>query len=116
MALKGAIMDADISGHREEIRLDERQLSRALGVADPRGDVRSGRLPAHRSAPRHLHRQETKKEVIEIIEVCAALENMAARLATINASDESIGALRVVTIYALGLCRFTSTVCDLRAS
>ena len=32
-ALKGAILDADIYGHREEIRLDERQLSRALGVS-----------------------------------------------------------------------------------
>jgi hypothetical protein len=30
---QGAIMDADIYGHREEIRLDERQLSRALGVS-----------------------------------------------------------------------------------
>jgi hypothetical protein len=25
--------------------------------------ARAGRLPAHRSAPRHLHRQETKKEI-----------------------------------------------------
>jgi DNA-binding GntR family transcriptional regulator len=33
MALKGAIMAAEIYGHREEIRLDERQLSRALGVS-----------------------------------------------------------------------------------
>jgi hypothetical protein len=30
MALKGAIMDADIYGHRQEIRLDERQLSLAV--------------------------------------------------------------------------------------
>jgi hypothetical protein len=46
-ALKAAIVDADIDGHREEER-------------DYRG-----------------------------IEVCAALESMAARLATINESDES---------------------------
>jgi Transcriptional regulators len=32
-ALKQAIMAADIYGQREEIRLDERQLSRALGVS-----------------------------------------------------------------------------------
>ena len=32
-ALKQAIMDADIYAHREEIRLDERQLSQALGVS-----------------------------------------------------------------------------------
>jgi DNA-binding GntR family transcriptional regulator len=31
-----------------------------------------------------------KEAIIEIIEVCAALESMAARLATINASDERI--------------------------
>src|ERR1700686_2902538 len=33
VALKAAITDADIYGHREEIRLDERQLSLALGVS-----------------------------------------------------------------------------------
>ena len=32
-ALKQAIMDADIYGSPEEIRLDERQLSEALGVS-----------------------------------------------------------------------------------
>src|SRR6476660_5746540 len=32
-ALKQAIMDADIYARREEIRLDERQLSTALGVS-----------------------------------------------------------------------------------
>ena len=32
-ALKQAIMDADIYAHPEEIRLDERQLSQALGVS-----------------------------------------------------------------------------------
>ena len=32
-ALKQAIMDADIYARREEIRLDERQLSKALGVS-----------------------------------------------------------------------------------
>ncbi|MGH6740635.1 MAG: GntR family transcriptional regulator, partial [Bradyrhizobium sp.] len=32
-ALKQAIMDADIYAHREELRLDERQLSQALGVS-----------------------------------------------------------------------------------
>jgi hypothetical protein len=33
MALKEAIMAADIYAQREEIRLDERQLSRAPGVS-----------------------------------------------------------------------------------
>ena len=98
-ALKGAIMDADIYGHREEIRLDERQLSRALGVS--RTPIREAMTLLEqegylRTVPRRgvFIVRKTKKEIIEIIEVCAALESMAARLATINASDESIGALR----------------------
>jgi DNA-binding GntR family transcriptional regulator len=32
-ALKRAIMDADIYSHPHELRLDERQLSRSLGVS-----------------------------------------------------------------------------------
>ncbi len=38
--------------------------------------------------------RKTKKQIIEMIEMWAALESMAARLATLNASDEDIGALR----------------------
>lgn len=98
-ALKGAIVDADIYGQREEIRLDERQLSRALGVS--RTPIREAmtRLEQEgflRTVPRRgvFIVRKTKKEIIEIIEVCAALESMAARLATLNASDESIAALR----------------------
>jgi len=98
-ALKDAIMAADIYAQREEIRLDERQLSRALGVS--RAPLREAmtRLEQEgflRTVPRRgvFIVRKTKKEIIEIIEICAALESMAARLATLNASDESIGALR----------------------
>jgi DNA-binding GntR family transcriptional regulator len=38
--------------------------------------------------------RKTKKQIIEMIEVWAALESMAARRATLNASDTDIGALR----------------------
>jgi DNA-binding GntR family transcriptional regulator len=38
--------------------------------------------------------RKTKKQIIEMIEMWAALESMAARLATINASDADIAALR----------------------
>ena len=98
-ALKEAIMAADIYGQREEIRLDERQLSRALGVSRTPLREAMTRLEQEgflRTVPRRgvFIVRKTKKEIIEIIEVCAALESMAARLATINASDESIGALR----------------------
>jgi DNA-binding GntR family transcriptional regulator len=98
-ALKDAIMAADIYAQREEIRLDERQLSHALGVS--RTPIREAmtRLEQEgflRTVPRRgvFIVRKTKREIIEIIEVCAALESMAARLATVNASDESIGALR----------------------
>jgi DNA-binding GntR family transcriptional regulator len=98
-ALKEAIMAADIYAQREEIRLDERQLSRALGVS--RTPIREAMTLLEqegylRTVPRRgvFIVRKTKKEIIEIIEVCAALESMAARLATINASDESLGALR----------------------
>src|SRR5215467_11149466 len=98
-ALKQAIMDADIYARRDEIRLDERQLSQALGVS--RTPIREAMTLLEqegflRTVPRRgvFIVRKTKKEIIEIIEICAALESMAARLATLNASDEAIGALR----------------------
>src|SRR5438132_7743254 len=98
-ALKQAIMDADIYAHPEEIRLDERQLSRALGVS--RTPIREAmslleREGFLRTEPRRgvFIVRKTKKQIIEMIEMWAALESMAARLATLNASDEDIGALR----------------------
>jgi len=98
-AIKGAIMDADIYGSAEEIRLDERQLSDALGVS--RTPIREAmtRLEQKgllRTVPRHgvFIVRKTKREIIEMIEMWAALESMAARIATINASDAQIAALR----------------------
>ena len=98
-AIKDAIMAADIYAQREEIRLDERQLSRALGVS--RTPIREAMTLLEqegflRTVPRRgvFIVRKTKKQIIEMIEVWAALESMAARLATINASDESISALR----------------------
>jgi DNA-binding GntR family transcriptional regulator len=98
-ALKQAIMDADIYAHREEIRLDERQLSRALGVS--RTPIREAMSLLEqegflRTMPRRgvFIVRKTKKQIIEMIEMWAALESMAARLATINASDEDIRSLR----------------------
>jgi DNA-binding GntR family transcriptional regulator len=98
-ALKQAIMDADIYAHRDEIRLDERQLSQALGVS--RTPIREAMSLLEqegflRTVPRRgvFIVRKTKKQIVEMIEMWAALESMAARLATINASDEDIGALR----------------------
>jgi DNA-binding GntR family transcriptional regulator len=98
-ALKQAIMDADIYARREEIRLDDRQLSRALGVS--RTPIREAMTLLEqegflRTLPRRgvFIVRKTKKQIVEMIEMWAALESMAARLATLNASDEDIAGLR----------------------
>jgi DNA-binding GntR family transcriptional regulator len=98
-ALKQAIMDADIYAHRHEIRLDERQLSQALGVS--RTPIREAMSLLEqegflRTVPRRgvFIVRKTKKQIVEMIEMWAALESMAARLATANASDEDIRSLR----------------------
>ena len=98
-AIKQAIMDADIYAHREELRLDERQLSQALGVS--RTPIREAMTLLEqegflRTEPRRgiFIVRKTKKQIIEMIEMWAAIESMAARLATINASDEDIAGLR----------------------
>ncbi|MHB8493074.1 MAG: GntR family transcriptional regulator [Casimicrobiaceae bacterium] len=98
-AIKQAIMDADIYAHAQELRLDERQLSRSLGVS--RTPIREAMTLLEqegflRTVPRRgiFIVRKTKKQIIEMIEMWAALESMAARLATTNASDEDIGSLR----------------------
>jgi DNA-binding GntR family transcriptional regulator len=100
-ALKQAIMDADIYSHHEEIRLDERQLSLALGVS--RTPIREAMTLLEqegflRTVPRRggFIVRKTKKQIIEMIEMWAALESMAARLATLHASDADIAALRTM--------------------
>ena len=98
-ALKQAITNADIYAHPEEIRLDERQLSESLGVS--RTPIREAmtlleREGFLRTVPRRgvFIIRKTKKQIVEMIEMWAALESMAARLATLNASDEEIAGLR----------------------
>ena len=99
MALKQMITEADIYAHPEEIRLDEKQLSQALGVS--RTPIREAMTLLEqegflRTEPRRgiFIVRKTKKQIIEMIEMWAALESMAARLATANASDEEIAGLR----------------------
>ncbi len=99
VALKQMITDADIYARRDEIRLDERQLSAALGVS--RTPIREAMTLLEqegflRTEPRRgiFIVRKTKKQIIEMIEMWAALESMAARLATVNASDADIAALR----------------------
>ena len=98
-AIKRAIMEMDIYGRTDEIRLDERQLSRSLGVS--RTPIREAMTLLEqegflRTVPRRgvFIVRKTKKQIIEMIELWAAVESMAARLATTNASDEEIASLR----------------------
>jgi DNA-binding GntR family transcriptional regulator len=98
-ALKQMITEADIYAHVEEIRLDEKQLSQQLGVS--RTPIREAITLLEqegflRTEPRRgiFVVRKTKKQIIEIIEMWAALESMAARLATVNASDAEIAGLR----------------------
>ena len=97
--LRQAIADADIYHSREEIRLDEKELTEALGVS--RTPVREAMTLLEqegflRTVPRRgiYIQRKTKKEIVDMIHMWAALESMAARLATQRASDQDIANLR----------------------
>ncbi|NKC14153.1 MAG: FCD domain-containing protein [Gammaproteobacteria bacterium] len=90
----------DIYGENEPPRLDERQIGEELGVS--RTPVREAlsRLEQEgliQTIPRRgaFVVRKTKREIIEMIHVWAALESMAARLATQQASDEALLKVRV---------------------
>ena len=94
-ALKNAIVAMDIYRSRDDIRLDERKLAQEFGIS--RTPVREAMAQLERegfvrSVPRRgiYVVRKTKREVIEMITAWAALESMAARLITQNASDEEI--------------------------
>jgi DNA-binding GntR family transcriptional regulator len=98
-ALKEAIIAFNIYANDEEIRLDERRLSRDLGVS--RTPIREAMSLLEREGfvktlPRRgvIVLRKTKREIVEMIQVWAALESLAARLVTLNASDAEIASLR----------------------
>jgi DNA-binding GntR family transcriptional regulator len=100
-AIKRAITQMDIYGHAGEIRLDERQLSQDLGVS--RTPIREAMTVLEqegfvRSVPRRgiYVVKKTKREVIEMITVWAALESLAARLGAARASDAEIKQVRAL--------------------
>jgi len=99
LALKSAIVGMDVYGGSSEIRLDERSLAGQFGIS--RTPVREAMAQLERegfvrSVPRRgvYVVRKSKCEVIELITAWAALESMAARLITQNASDEEIASLR----------------------
>jgi len=97
--LKNAITETDIYDPKQELRLDERQLTNALGVS--RTPVREALALLEqegflRTIPRRgiFIVRKSKREIIEMVQVWAALESMAARLATLTAPDAEIAKLR----------------------
>jgi DNA-binding GntR family transcriptional regulator len=97
-ALKRAITAMDVYGHPREIRLDERRLSEGLGVS--RTPIREAmtlleREGFVRTRPRRgiFVVRKSKREIVEMITVMAALESMAARLAAERATPADIAEL-----------------------
>ncbi len=100
-ALKRAITAMDIYGHAQEVRLDERRLSEGLGVS--RTPIREAMMVLEqegfvRTRPRRgiYVVRKSKREIVEMITVMAALESMAARLAAVRASDAEIAGLHLL--------------------
>lgn len=98
-ALRELIAHLDIYGSRDPIRLDERALGAQLGVS--RTPVREAisRLEQEGIVENIARRgafvvRKSKREILDIVDVWAALESMAARLATSRASDAEIAELR----------------------
>ena len=97
--LKSAITSMNVYADDDEYRLDERRLALEMGVS--RTPIREAlcRLENEgfvRNIPRRgaFVARKSKKEVLEMITVWAALESMAARLVIENATAEEIATLR----------------------
>jgi DNA-binding GntR family transcriptional regulator len=97
--LKRAITETDIYNQSQELRLDERHLTQQLGVS--RTPVREALSILEqegflRTIPRRgiFIVRKSKRQIIEMIQMWAALESMSARLATLHAPDSEIAKLR----------------------
>jgi DNA-binding GntR family transcriptional regulator len=107
-ALRHVIVSLDVYQSQGDVRLDERRLAQDLGIS--RTPVREAMAQLERegfvrSIPRRgvYVVRKTKREVIEMITAWAALESMAARLITRQASDQDIAGLRAMfTTFADG--------------
>ena len=100
-ALRQAITSMNLYEPSKAPKLDERHLAESLGVS--RTPVREAlaRLEQEglvQTIPRRgvFVVRKTRAEIIEIVTAWAALESMAARLATANATDDEIANLRTM--------------------
>ena len=99
--LRSAILDMNIYSETTDLRLDERQMAEQLGIS--RTPIREALARLEQDGlveiqPRKgvFVRRKTRDEVMEIIVVWAALESMAARLATTEASDAELRSLHTL--------------------
>ena len=107
-SLKAAITSMNIYAENAELRLDERKLSQQLSIS--RTPIREALARLEQEGlvtivPRRgvYIVRKTKAEIMEMLTVWAALESMAARLITLNASDDEIASLRtLLTGYSEG--------------
>ncbi|MFP6710385.1 MAG: GntR family transcriptional regulator [Rhodospirillales bacterium] len=98
-ALKAAIEQMNIYDKNAQLRLDERQLSTQFGISRTPLREALARLE-HEGLIRTIPRRgvfllrKSKQDILEMITLWAALESMAARIITLEASDAEIGTLR----------------------
>ena len=97
--LKQAIVTMNIYDDDTELRLDERTLSEQFGISRTPLREALARLDQEglvRIEPRRgiYIERKSKQEILDMITVWAALESMAARLITAEASDDEIATLR----------------------
>ncbi|MEP6356683.1 MAG: GntR family transcriptional regulator [Hyphomicrobiales bacterium] len=97
--LQAAIIDMNIYDDDTDLRLDERKMAAQLGIS--RTPIREALVRLEQDGfveiqPRKgvFVRRKSLQEVLEMIVVWAALESMAARLVTENASDGELSSLR----------------------
>lgn len=98
-ALKAAIQKMNIYDKDAQLRLDERELSQQFGISRTPLREALARLE-HEGLVRTFPRRgvflirKSKLEILDMITLWAALESMAARLITLEASDAEIATLR----------------------
>lgn len=99
--LREAILDMNIYDEQTDLRLDERKMADQLGIS--RTPIREALARLEQNGLVDIQPRKgvyvcrkTRTEVMEMIVVWAALESMAARLVTAEATDEEIAGLHAL--------------------